>query len=391
MKLLWVATKAPWPPVDGGRLVLLHTLRALAERGHDIDLVAPLDADAPRGASAAQQLEPWCRATLVPARRRPAPFDLAAAYLSGEPWTVRRHRRPAVRAAADALAAAGAFDAVIAEQLQALAQAPARAAGDSAPRILRAQNVESDLWRGAAAVGGLWAPLLRRETRRLESAEGRAVREADCTAALTRRDADRLRQLAGPGARVEVLAAPFPAMQEPAPALRGSPAVVLFASGGWEPNRDQARWFLTEVWQRVRSAGPGAELHVFGGDSIEGPGVARHPAPSDSSAAFAEGSIFVVPLRVGSGVRMKILEAWARGVAVVATPEGAAGLQIEPGRELLVAAGAAEMAAAILRLDAEPGLRSRLVKAGRDTLRRDHDPAAIAMGWETLVLSLRAR
>jgi glycosyltransferase involved in cell wall biosynthesis len=66
-------------------------------------------------------------------------------------------------------------------------------------------------------------------------------------------------------------------------------------------------------------------------------GVETHPAPADSREAFAPGAILVVPLRIASGIRMKILEAWARGLPVVATPEAAAGLEAEDGRELLLA------------------------------------------------------
>ncbi|MBV8201808.1 MAG: glycosyltransferase, partial [Acidobacteria bacterium] len=115
-----------------------------------------------------------------------------------------------------------------------------------------------------------------------------------------------------------------------------------------------------------------------GGARDAGRGVTWHAAPADSAAAFARGSIHAVPLRFGSGVRMKVLEAWARGVPVVATPEGAAGLEASDGVELLVARDAAEFAAAFSRLRAEPGLAAALAAGGRAALRRRHDPAAVA-------------
>jgi glycosyltransferase involved in cell wall biosynthesis len=88
--------------------------------------------------------------------------------------------------------------------------------------------------------------------------------------------------------------------------------------------------------------------------------------------------VLVVPLRFGSGVRMKVLEAWARGVPVVATPAAAEGLEAEDGRELLLARTPAEFAAALERLSLDPRLGAALVTAGRERLAARHDPARVA-------------
>jgi hypothetical protein len=387
MKLLWIATKSPWPPVDGGRLLLLHTLRALAARDHRIVLLTPAENIEP----GAEPPEPpaGVRVVAIPAPLRPRAIDLAAAYLAGEPWTVRRHRRPAVAAEAARLAAAEPFDGLIAEQLQAVALLPP-ASPRGSPRVMRAQNVESELWRGAARFARWSAPFLRREARRLEIVEGAAARALDCTVALTAVDGARIRSLAGPSARVEILPAPFPVLPDGRAELAGSPAVTLFASAGWAPNRDATRWFVGEVWPQVLVLRPEARLHVFGGEPTPGPRIEWREAPRDSAEAFSSRAIFVVPLRAGSGVRMKILEAWARGVPVVSTPQGAAGLELETGRELLLAASAESMAAEIARLAADADLASALVASGRVALRRDHDPAGVAAGWESLLGSLAA-
>jgi glycosyltransferase involved in cell wall biosynthesis len=98
----------------------------------------------------------------------------------------------------------------------------------------------------------------------------------------------------------------------------------------------------------------------------------------DSAQAFAEGSVLLVPLRIASGVRMKILEAWARGVPVVATPTALAGLEAKDGRDALVAADPASFARALKRLKDEPGLAASLVEGGRRSLAERHDPAKVA-------------
>jgi hypothetical protein len=405
VRLLVVATKAPWPPVDGGRLLLLRMLQGLAAAGVRPTLVAPVQmaaaAASSRIAETVAALAPWCDAELVPVR--PAgPWRNATTMLRaagrGLPLSIARHTVPAVRRRVEAVLAAGRFDLVHAEQLQALPQALAPARARGLPVVLRAQNVESALW---AAAGQGW--LLAAEARRLAAWEGRAVAGVDATLALTAIDAAALRRLAAGGGPAEPSAAPGLAgagsraakvLEVPAPfpselppgdaALDGAPAVVVLGSRGWRPNEDAVAWFADEIWPAVLRALPAARLHLFGlppprGAAASGSGsVTWHGAPADSAAAFARGSIHVVPLRFGSGVRMKVLEAWARGIPVVATAEGAAGLEARDGVDLLMARDAAGFAAALGRLHAVPALAAALVAGGRAALRARHDPALVA-------------
>lgn len=436
MRLLWIATKPPLPPIDGGRLVAATTLAALAEQGVEIDLVAPVPRLTPSVASgprarrpalqdptvplteahtAAASLATFCNPHLIPVSSRSKLGALVRSALSRRPFSIVRHEHEEVRRRVAELVASRGYDAVHVEQVQALAQAePALRRG--LPVVLRAQNVESDLWRWdekprgrrgeergdtrnieavtieigghatPAGVGEALLPAVRSgmawETRRLAAFEGRAVRRVTTTVTLSTRDAERLRELAGPGAHVVTVPPPFaatlPAGGRPLP---GEPPLILMGSGGWLPNRDANLWFLSAVWKEIRAQVSGAVLHLFAPAGERPPvpaGVTAHDPPADSADAFAPGGILVVPLRVGSGVRMKILEAWARGLCVVATPEAVAGLEARDGRELLVARDAAGFAAAIRRLAEGAGLQASLIAAGRRALIEHHDPAAVA-------------
>ena len=393
MQPLIIATKPPWPLVDGGRVLLWHTLAGLASLGVRPTLVAPLDPSRHDVREVAAALEAICTPRLVAAPPAGVAATLAGSAFRGLPWTISRHALSAVRREVEALLSARRFDLVHAEQLQALAQAaPAFARGLAI--VLRAQNVESDLWMGAARLARAAGPLLRAEARRLAAWEGGAVRRTACTLALTGRDAARLAALAGEdaAARVRVLAAPFPGVLGPGPEpLDGAPPVVLLEGSGWLPNREGARWFCGAVWPRVLAELPGAVLHRFGEASPGGvPRLVLHPPPPDSSAAFPPGAVLAVPLRVASGVRMKVLEAWARGVPVVGTPEALAGLEVRDGVEALLATGAEDFAAALARLAREPALAAGLVAAGRAALAARHDPARLARELLEVYATLRS-
>ncbi|HEY0558458.1 MAG TPA: glycosyltransferase [Thermoanaerobaculia bacterium] len=373
MNVLVVATKAPWPAIDGGRFLLLNTLEALAAAGCRLTLVAPVDPGRFDLSEVARELSPFCTPALVPV----APLSPAAALLraGGLPLSIARHLLPAVRAEVERRLAVDRFDLVHAEQLQALPQAePAFAR--KIPVVLRAQNVESDLWAATARRGkGLRGALLRREARKLAEWEGSAVHRAAATLALTAEDAARLSELAGGGENVGVVRAAFPDLPPGTGRLKGEPAVTIFGSQGWLPNAESTAWFAAEVWPAVRARCPGAILHLFGS---EVPGAVAHPAPKDSAEVYAPGSILAVPLRIASGVRIKILEAWARGVPVVATPAALAGLEAIDGRDVLVARDAQEFAAAIDRIHREPGLAAALIEAGSRARRERHEPAVVA-------------
>jgi hypothetical protein len=378
MRILWVATKAPWPPVDGGRLVAALTLDALRAHGYEPTVVAPVHSRESALAAAAARRAGWDRLVLVPTAPAPLAWAALRGWLGRLPVTVRRHMLPQVCDAVAHLVENECYDVAHAEQLQALGPL-AEAGRRHLPVVLRAQNVESDLWRSASRTAPVLGLFLRREAKRLAAWEGDMVRRAAATIALTTRDAARLAELSGAPDRVHHVPAPFPSRLPPADGpLPGSPAVVLLGSEGWRPNREGARWFVDRVWPRVRTALPQAVLHVLGLPVRAGAGICARPAPADSREAFADGAVLVVPLHVASGVRMKILEAWARGVPVVATPEAAQGLEATGGRELLLAREPEEFTLALRRLHEEPGLAAALVAAGRDRLAARHGPGAVA-------------
>ncbi len=377
MKILAIATKMPWPPVDGGRLLLWNTVQALADAGHELTLVAPTlggDAEAAREA-----LRPSCQLQPVSTYLRPRPLDLLRAQILRRPWTVARHRLPAVRQRVAELVQEQSFDLIHAEQVQALGNV--EGLDDLPPVVWRAQNVESDLWRATAREASWQRPLLKLEAERLARWEAAAVRWTEATIALTAEDAGRLGSLASTPEKIHRVTAPFVA-ELPAAVheLEGSPPVVLLGSGGWLPNRRGARWFVDEVWPQVLHAVDGAVLNVFGADLAEERSTIRiHPPPADSREAFPPGAVLVVPLAIASGVRMKILEAWARGTPVVATPAAAAGLDAESGKQLVIAETPEDFVREIRALTEQPELAASRTEAGRDLLRREHDFERVAV------------
>jgi glycosyltransferase involved in cell wall biosynthesis len=146
----------------------------------------------------------------------------------------------------------------------------------------------------------------------------------------------------------------------------------------YPPNRDGLLWFAREVWPQILAQQPQARLRLVGrlspktvlpqGDAIDALDFVEDPA-----AEIASWSAMIVPLRLGSGTRIKILEAFSRGCPVISTPAGAYGLAAVHEKELLLAAAANDFAAGCLRLLADAGLRERLAAAGRRLFEARYD------------------
>lgn len=385
VNVLLVATRSPYPPRDGGAVLVANTIQGLASRGHEITLVAPAYEG---NAGGSMPRDPLVHLHLVPATPRSLPAALAASVVQRRPVSIERHVQAPVALAVARLLTEKRFDVVHVEQLQALAQAePAFAR--RLPVVLRAQNVESDLWRMLSIARRGWRIVAAHEARRLARWEAAAVGRVTMTVALTPRDAHTLRRLAPPGTRVRLIRMPMPAvLPARAEALPGSPSIALLASGAWFPNRDGVTWFLRDVWPTVSRGLPESRLHVFGlaDRPASAPGAHFHAAPGDSGDAFVRDSILAVPLRIASGARVRILEAWARGVPVVATPAAAAGLDLHERRGLLMARTPDEFLAAFRDLTGSPERAREMVADGRAVLRQWHEPDQLAGELEQVYL-----
>jgi glycosyltransferase involved in cell wall biosynthesis len=162
------------------------------------------------------------------------------------------------------------------------------------------------------------------------------------------------------------------------------------------PNVDAACFFARDVWPGIRAQVPRAEFWVVGRNPAPDvlalgqlPGVVVTGLVPDIRPYLQSAGVVVVPLRFGSGMRNKILEAWAMDKCVVSTTIGAEGLDYADGRDLVIADDAAALGEQLVRALREPERREALGKAGRRAVVA-HDPAAIASGYSRQLTAARS-
>jgi glycosyltransferase involved in cell wall biosynthesis len=170
---------------------------------------------------------------------------------------------------------------------------------------------------------------------------------------------------------VTVIPNTYPRPRRPAgnPAPAGPPVVLFQGQLEYPPNIDAAQWLARAIVPLIRAAVPATEVRLVGRPGtnvtqLHQPGVLTVVGQVPSmDEELARASVAVVPLRYGSGTRVKVLESFAHRVPVVSTTLGAEGLDVEDGVHLLLADDPEEFAAATVRLLGDPQLRVRLTEA----------------------------
>jgi glycosyltransferase involved in cell wall biosynthesis len=182
-------------------------------------------------------------------------------------------------------------------------------------------------------------------------------------------DAARVGDIA-PGAAIWLYPNAIPATSQPR--VAEEEVVIFSGSLGYQPNISAVRFFRNEIWPVLRNRWPSLRWRLVGKNAeavatyIKGDSRIETTGPVENAVeALAAARVVAAPLLAGSGTRMKIIEAWAAGRAVVSTAIGAEGLPARDGKHLLVADSATSFADAVSRLLESSEQRRRIGAAGR--------------------------
>jgi glycosyltransferase involved in cell wall biosynthesis len=164
-------------------------------------------------------------------------------------------------------------------------------------------------------------------------------------------------------------------------ATRRPHRMVFTGSMDWMPNEDAILWFARDVLPMIRRRVPEVSLAVVGrrpGSKViqlsrSAPEIAVTGRVEDVRPYLAEAAVFVVPLRIGGGTRIKIYEAMASGIPVVSTTVGAEGLRVEPGRHILLADTPEAFADAVLWLLFNPSAAAQMATAAKALVTENND------------------
>ena len=404
LRVLWLRLGGCLPLHHGGRIYSYHLIQNLMKFCHVHVLESHMDspsgvvADPPYGhvmeRVGAENVMPEWSARRFLIYLWPIVRNL---FASREPLSLTLFRSAAFDRKIREVVQSGRFDVVVADGLCNSLSFEGWEKERRLPAVLIQHTVESVMWRRVAALQRNPVTFLfyHEMARRLRYREPELCRLFDGVTAISEMDAQHLRQVYGltqPMANVPIGAC-AEETEIPAAVLTNTDAPIIAFVGGmnYQPNADAAFWFIEKVLPIIRQTRPDVRLRVIGRDP---PGALRRLAEKSEGVEVTgtvdevlpllrECVMLVVPLRAGSGVRLKIMESLSAGLPIVSTSIGAEGLSLESGTDLLIADDAPSFAQAVLRLVGDPELRRSMAQKGKQRALADYS-------WQESAASLAA-
>jgi glycosyltransferase involved in cell wall biosynthesis len=368
MRILWVKGGKLLPVDTGGKIRSYNLLRQLAAR-HEVTLLSYYDG--PRDTVYESEIAAHFSKAVAISTGRPvsSAVDYLRHIFSPAPYAVTKFTSAKASALIRQWMAEDCFDVAVCDFLSASLNFPAEL---RTPILLFQHNVESVLWRRQADYEPNFIKRIAfmLEAEKMIRYERKAVNRFNHVIAVSENDRENMARMTD-RARISIVptGVDLEAYRQQSSNDATSPVVVFTGSMDWEANIDGVEYFCAEIWPRVLNSVPGARFRIVGrnphrrvralaSDSIEVTGSV--PSVIDY---MKDAAVFVVPLRIGGGTRLKIYEAMAMGKAVVSTSVGAEGLDVEDGRDIMLADTTPSFADSIIKLLCDTDARKQFETA----------------------------
>lgn len=380
MKILQLSPQFPFPHDDGGKIGIANLTKEFSKLGHDVTFVCFSGQDVP--VQHLQEAEKWARIIVIPHSTRNSLKRIFSAVLFNKSLYLSKHFSTSIATKLREVLKSEQFDAI---QCDHSAMAPLGFFAQTflkAPVGIRVHNVEWVIWQRYAdnlPKFSLKRIFIQQQARLLKNAEKEFFKKADVNFAVSEKDKDRALETS-PGANV-VFAGLGVNTEEwtPDDSITRDPfELVLATTFAWIHNADGVEWFLKNVWPMVKQRIPQMHLTLIGKeppawlDSFKNHGVSVTGYVDTVPPFVNRAAASIVPLFVGSGTRIKILEAMAMETPVVATKIAAEGIWASESEGLFVVENAEDFAVKIIELCTNPAFQKEVGKAARRYIVKNH-------------------
>ena len=379
MNILFLSITVPFPPNDGGRIRILNILKQISAKNR-ISLLA-LETTPTDGEGIAYLRDLGIDAHLVqqaPNLPPLRPKTVLRALINRQPITVARYYFPAFKQKLHSLLSHNTYDLIGHEYLH---TAPYRVKTDL-PTLLTAHNVDSHIWYRLyqQTDNPLRKFMFWTQKRLFDRYERRILPTFDAIACTSKTDRAILENIC-PNGTIEVIPNGVDIeLYQPNHALEEETSLVFTGSMDWYPNEDAVIYFADEILPLIKERRADAKFYIVGQHPTnrvrklaERPGIIVTGRVEDPKPYIARATVYVVPLRIGSGTRLKILEALAMEKAVVSTTVGEEGLNLINGEEIIIADEPTRFADAAVQLIGDKQMRRQLGEKGWKHVEADYD------------------
>lgn len=388
MRILQFCNKPPYPPLDGGAIGMNNVTQGLIGEGHEVKVLA---LNTPKHHVNIEDLpSEYARQTRIEFVLSDTRVKALPAFLNlftDKSYNIRRFWSHDAAGKLRNILAVERFDIVQVESIFLSEYIPVIRESCSARIVFRAPNVEYLIWerRAVQCRNPLKKAYLKLLAGRLKRTEAGIAVKVDGIYTVTAEDMEFFRNT---GATVPMTFIPtgidMTKSQEPGKDTGDFPSLFHIGAMDWVPNQEAFRWFLEQVWPAVNQKHPQAKLYLAGRRTpewmmrLDVPNVVVLGEIADAAAFIRSKSVMVVPLFSGGGMRVKIIEGWMLGKAVISTSIGAEGLVYENGKDILIADTAEEFIRAIGRCLDDRDFCMELGMKGRENAMKHYDNKVLA-------------
>lgn len=376
-KVLLLTHRVPFPPDRGDRIRAWQMLRQLAV---DNDVYLGATADEPVTTATRQTLSEYCAEYHIAPLGRTTRWSRGAwAMCNGLPVSQGMFAQPRLQEVINRWQRAHTFDAAVV-YCSTMFPYLEGAAWRAVPKLVDLIDVDSRKWQDYAHVAQGWRKqIYQREAEAIAELERRIVERADAVAVTTAVEAELLRQVTLE-ARPLVIANGVDLPAAPVPLARSTPGRLVFVGVlDYLPNVQGIAWFVDQIWPQIRLNHANATLEIVGRNPTSAirdlgslPGIRIHPNVPDVRTHIQGAEIVIAPLRIARGVQNKVLEGMAENRATVVSPAACQGINVTPGKHVLVADSPADWRQAINDLLTSPLRREELARAGYEFVCEQH-------------------
>ncbi|MBN2746262.1 MAG: glycosyltransferase [Bacteroidales bacterium] len=400
LKILHIANKPPFPPMDGGAIGVNNVTQGLLDCGHNVKLISvnthkhfvdikSLPAD-------------YRKRTNIEFGFIDTQLRFGKAFLNlfgSRSYHVERFFDSSFASLLQETLEKQQFDIIIVESVFLKDYLPVLRKNATAKIILRAPNIEYLIWKRLADEerNPLKKWYLRLLANRLEREELTAVNSFDAFFTVTEKDRHFLQSFSGekPSACIPTGLDITKEHRLPQVEIRPKAKPTVFHLGAldWMPNQEGLEWFLKEIWPQFQDskfyiAGRRPTREIFRWQSEN---VIVEGEVDDAAAFLLEHDIMVVPLFSGSGMRVKIIEGMMLGKAIVSTTIGAEGLVVSPGEDILIADDAQGFITHIRNLLNDNALLTSIASAAKENAAKNYSNINIAKNLERFLFEVLER
>lgn len=385
MKVLFLFTRPLFPLNTGAKIRTFNLLKGVAQY-HQVTFAT--FAQTPAELDALKQMEPYCQKILHLKSARFSSVQLVLLiiknFFSKLPLTIQKYYSAAARVQIEAELALERYDLIHCDQPH---MAPYVENFDHIPRLLNEHNIEAQITLRYAenAKGGLKRKFLLWQWQKMEVYERSLWRNFNLVTVVSQVDMDTLLAKEPNANVVEIPNGVDTEFFTNHNEKEEAHTLLFTGSMDWLPNEDAVLYFCEYMWLPIRAKFPDAQLYIVGrnpGPKIRAltviPGIVVTGTVSDVRPYLELSSVFIVPLRIGGGSRLKILEALSMKKKVVSTTIGCEGLEVTPNENILVADSPQQFIDQIDALWADPENGQSLGEVGRLLVLQQYDWSIIA-------------